>query len=118
MTTYLATALASNVSEAPITTPVTVLPLMPDGVDGVVGVGVVPGERVLLSRPLTGIPNAMGEVTFALIATDDTVANADGVGVRYRMVWAPNESVEFSMPRAAVRISALPTGTVPATEDG
>ena len=105
MTTYLATVITSNVLEAPITAPVTIVPLMPDGVPGVVGVGIVPGERVLLPRSITATPNAMGEVSFALVATADTVAGPDGVGVRYRAVWKDEGFVEFSMPRAAVRIA-------------
>ena len=87
MTTYTATVLASNVSQTPSTAPVTITPIMPSGIEGVEGVGIVPGVRVILPRPLTGTPNALGEVSFSLIATADTLSNAEGVGVRYRAVW-------------------------------
>ena len=114
MTTYLATAVASTVSQVPSTARVTVTPVMPSGIEGVEGVGIVPGERVLLPRSVVGTPNAAGEVSFSLIATGDTLANDAGVGVRYRMTWGPGESVVFTMPRSALRVSSQPTGTTPA----
>ena len=115
MTTYLATAVASNVSEAPVTAPVMLVPVMPVGIDGVEGVGIVPGERVLLPHSVMDTPNSMGEVSFSLVATADTLSNPSGVGVRYRAVWGSDGSIEFDMPRAAVRISTLPSGTAPRT---
>ena len=116
MTTYVATAVASTVSEAPLKTVVTIVPLMPDDIPGVVGVGVVPGERVLLPRPVTDMSNSAGEVTFSLVATADTISGPSGVGVRYRAEWGvrgADGSVEFSMPRTPIRISAQPSGITP-----
>ena len=117
MTTWMATAVASDVSEVrAVGGLVRVRPQMPTGISNIVGVGVVPGvdltssplaPGILLPDELSDTPNANGEVSFSLVSTLDTEPNSEGVGVRYRVLWGNNEYVEFDMLRRHERVAVL-----------
>ena len=86
---------------------VTITPVIPEGIPGVVGVGVL-DDGVLLPDPITVAANSSGEFSVLLIPTSQTLASANGLGVRYTLQFEPGSSVEISMPDgAATTLAAI-----------
>ena len=103
-----------DLSRSPQADTVTITPLIPTDVTGVVGVGIT-DDGVITGDPVTVAASAAGEFTAAIIPTSQTRAGPSGIGVRYEITFGPGESVTIEMPDSPARVlSDIIGGTVAA----
>ena len=96
-----------DLTRAPQADVVTIAPIIPTGIEDVEGVGVL-DDGVLLPDAITVAASSQGEFSVLLIPTTQTLAGADGEGVRYRLTFGEGLFVEFDMPDGgAVTLAGL-----------
>ena len=86
-----------NISRQPQADAVTITPIIPTGIEDVNNLGVL-NDGVIVSDPVVVAANSQGEFTVMLIPTSQTLAGADGIGVRYRVEVDPDSWVIVSIP--------------------
>ena len=96
-----------DLTRAPQADVVTITPIIPTGIEDVEGVAVL-DDGVLLPDAITVAASSQGEFSAMLIPTTQTLAGADGEGVRYRLTFGEGLFVEFDMPDGgAVTLAGL-----------
>ena len=96
-----------DLTRAPQADVVTITPIIPTGIEDVEGVAVL-DDGVLLPDAITVAASSQGEFSVMLIPTTQTLAGADGEGVRYRLTFGEGLFVEFDMPDGgAVTLAGL-----------
>ena len=94
--TVLLTGSLYDLTRTPQDDVVTIQPIIPTGIEGIENFGVL-DDGLVTPQAVAVAANSLGEFSVLLIPTSQTLAGADGQGMRYRLT-VDVSSVEFSMP--------------------